>query len=374
MSITAFLDEVSDLFSRTFEGPSAWWDEKQARMSLTAKRRIDTYKMIAAMLRSDLPLSDCLLRLIETYKNPGDPFRHVLQSWFNAMETGRTFPEALTGWVPDTELVLISAGERSHRLSEALDQAARGIKVISEIKGAFIKALLYPVGIILFSVTLLGFYSSQLVPILTQIFKLEDFPHHIQTLFSLGGFVASNYMLLALAFFAVFGSISWSLNAWVGGLRNKFDRIAPWSIYRTYNSATFLLSLSALLQAGISLGEALQEIRSLSGRWMKSHIDLCAHKLAQGVSYKDVFDSNMLDDETRVLIAIYADLTEFEKAINDIGNQSISESIERVNRKAATAKTLTMILAAALIGWIVMSTLAVQQMSQQMTRSSQNTR
>lgn len=374
MSITAFIEEVSDHIARTFEGPSAWWDDQQARMALTAKRRIDTYKMIAAMLRSDLPLSDCLLKLIDTYKNPRDPFRHVLKAWFGAMEAGKTFPEALTGWVPDTELVLISAGERSHRLSEALDQAARGITVISEIKGTFIKALLYPLGIILFSVTLLGFYADQMVPILTQIFKLEDFPKHIQLLFSLGGFVAGNYLILALAFGSLVGLISWSLNGWVGPMRNRFDAIAPWSIYRTYNSASFLLSLSALLQAGISLGEALQEIRSLSGRWMKGHIDGCAHRLAKGASYKDVFETNMLDEETRALIAIYAELTEFEKAINDIGNQSIDESIERVTRKAATAKTAAMFIAASLIGWIVLSTLSVQQVAQQMTKSAQNSR
>lgn len=374
MSLENHLAGLAYQLETQLQGPNQWWSQFQAKNALGDESRVDFYNMIAAMLRGNLPLSSCLEKLLLSYQKPGDSMAVVLRSWISKLEAGKTFSEALEGWVPKSELILISAGERSNNLAIALDQAARGIKAVAAIKSAFIKALAYPLGIIVFVVALLGFFSSQMQPIITQSFKITDFPGYTQTLFSVGGFIANYYILLIILGVSGVSLIAWSMNSWKGQWRDRADHIAPWSIFRTYNSATFLLSLSALLQAGIPLNMALQEIRAMSSTWMKAHIDKCSALLETGASYREVFNSNMLDDKVRILIAVYADLTEFEKAILSIGNVTIENSIETVNRKAGTAKVLTTVLAACLIGWIVAGTMSIQSAASRMTTSAQSQR
>lgn len=353
-------------------GPNAKWMEIQGKMAFDSKTRAEFYKMLASMLTNNLALSAAIQRMHDIYAPQGNPLAVVLRKWSEGLVSGLKFSEAIAKHVPESEIVLISAGERSNSLADGLMQAAFVIETKAAMKNAVIGSLAKPAFLMILVFVILAGFSVWMAPTFQETFPADKFPPHVQTLFKVADFVRGYWhvTLVAIAGFVFF--IGWTLNNWTSESRNRFDNFPPWSIFRIYNSASFMIALSSFLRAGVSLTEAIRSIRSQSGPWMKRHLARVMFRLEAGDAYKDVFNSNMLDLQTRNMVAIYADLTDFGQAIDSIGKSSIENATTGIQKKAAVANVVVLALVAAMIGWIYMAVMSVQQMTKDLANDTKS--
>lgn len=354
-----------------FAGPTQRWNSIQAKMAFTTKARVDFYKMLAAMLDNNLPLSSGIAKIHDVIAPQGNPLAHMLRDWRNSMVSGRKFTEAIEKYVPKEELVLIGAGERSNNLGEGLRQAAFVLDTKSQMKSAVVGALAKPAFLLVLMMVILAGFSVWMAPTFQQTFPPEKFPPHVQTLFHVADFIRNYWHTSIGTIAAIVTAISWSMGNWAAESRNRFEKVPPWSLYRTYNSASFMIALSSLLRAGVPLTEAIRSIMAMSSPWMKRHLKACLTRIENGDSYADVFNTDMLDEDTRNLVAIYADLTEFDKAIDGIGKESITNATTSIQKKSATANIFALMVVAGIIGWIYSSVMSINQLTKDITSEAQ---
>lgn len=352
--------------------PNEKWMEFQGKMAFDSATRAEFYKMLASMLTNNLALSAAIQRMHDIYAPQGNPLAVVLRKWSQGMVSGMKFSEAIAKHVPESEMVLISAGERSNNLADGLMQAAFVIETKSAMKSAVVGSLAKPAFLMVLVFVILAGFSVWMAPTFQETFPADKFPPHVQTLFKVADFVRGYWhvTLVGIAGFIFF--IGWTLNNWTADSRNKFDNFPPWSIFRIYNSASFMIALSSFLRAGVSLTEAIKSIRAQSGPWMKRHLSRVMFRLEAGDAYKDVFNSNMLDLQTRNMVAIYADLTDFGQAIDAIGKAAIKNATTGIQKKAAIGNVIVLALVAAMIGWIYMAVMSVQQMTKDLANDTKS--
>lgn len=367
---------TSDLVAELGEklaGPELWWTEFQARASFSPKMRSSLYRALASLLRNGHALTSGLIKLHEVYQPQKHPLAFILESWIEGLTSGKTFSDAVQSFIPTEELVLISSGERANNLEEGLLQAAYVVTTKSSMKSVVSKSLAKPLFLLVLLIGLMIGFSLWMAPTFQTTFPADKFPPHVQKLFYVSDYFR-DFWHVTVAFLAgLVVLISWSLNNWTGPTRERFDSFPPWSLFRTYNSASFMIALSSLLRAGVSLSESLKNIHAQSSPWMREHLEGCIERLDDGLSYREVFNSPMLDSTTKNMFAIYADQTEFDKAINSIGKEIIETSTESIQSKASLANVVALAFVALIIGWMYSSVMAVNQMTKDMTSQTQQT-
>lgn len=341
-----------------------------AKQAFGPAQRADLYKMLAATLDNGLALKASISKLLKLYEPRKHKLVPLLRSWSRGLAEGRKFSEVLKGQIPTAELALIAAGERSNQVAEGMMQAQKATAARIAMTRAIRSSLIGPAFLLLATFGLLIGFSKGLAPILTSMFPIEKFPGHVRQLLLAADFVGNYWWAMSGALVTAAVVISWSLPNWTGPIREKADNFPPYSLYRTYNSAAFMISLSSLLRAGVALPEALRSIRALSPRWMRRHLSLSLRRLENGDSYQLVFETGMLDEQTYDLVAVYADLSDFDASIKAIGEASIENSVESIRKKSAVVKTFAMIVMGLIVGWIYSAFISVQQISSDMGKAS----
>ena len=101
-----FLSNLNILFARVM-------------VRLHSEDRLEMYRKLAALLKNRFSLMDGLERLYQIAskdgKNPTDSMALAITSWMTQIRNGSTFSEALRGWAPSTELLLLSVYPRRPR-------------------------------------------------------------------------------------------------------------------------------------------------------------------------------------------------------------------------------------------------------------------
>lgn len=95
-------------------------EEYYARMviSFSNKTRLKLYRKIASLMKNRFSLMDALDMLHDGAsnggKNPGEPLAVAIAAWGRSLNNGKTFSEALKGWAPDRERLMLSEIGRAH--------------------------------------------------------------------------------------------------------------------------------------------------------------------------------------------------------------------------------------------------------------------
>lgn len=345
-----------------------WW----AKQSFKPQMRSDLYKMLAAMLGNGMSLKASLDKIRRLWGPRKHPLVPLLALWSQGLSEGRKFSEVLAGFIPSEELTLIAGGERSNSVAEGMLQAQKATAAKMAMRAAIVGSLLEPSLLVVGAFGLLVGFGVFMGPLLLSMFPIDKFPGYVQTLLHLGTFMQNYWWLLGGVIVVASTAVMWSLGNWTGSMRDRVDRLPPWSMYQTYQSATFMIGLSALLSSGVPIPEAIRNIRAQSSTWMKRHLSVSLARLKNGDSYQEVFGTGMLDIPTNDLVAVYADLAEFDQAIRSIGESSIENSVTGIQRKSAVAKKLSLIIVGVLMGWIYSAFMSVQQVSGELTKQQSN--
>lgn len=326
--------------------------QRFARFQFGLAARISFYRRVSAFVGDGVPLYDALSAIHARYQKNRDSRAVMTARWLENIRAGAPFAKALEGWVPAQELMLIDAGERAGDLPGGLEQAIVVSEASAKMRSALIGGISYPGVLFAILTGMVAGFSFKMVPILVQVTPPEAWPGSAKLLYSLSQVVVHQGWMILLALGGAIGLQLYLLPRFTGPLRQHFDRIPPWSLYRDTQGAAFLIALAAMMRAGIPLADAIRRMRDLANPWTDSHLQVMLARLRAGVPNGEALNTGITDPETAGDIVDYGRLSSFERAMSAIGGQVVDRGIKRISAGAGAMRTVMIILVGITLGWI----------------------
>ena len=254
-----------------------------------AGARIEIYETLELLLSNQVLLSTALREIYRIESKDGKKTNEVraivIYDCITALDSGRSLSDALVNWVPDPEVQLLRAGERSGDMVKALKDIVRIISAKGKIVGAVAGGAVYPVVLLGMISILLHQIANNMVPQFARILPPEKWTGAAAALRVIAHIVTSYGLASIVILGVVFAWVSWSLpNMDKSPLRKYLDMIPPWSIYRMLNGSTFLLNVAVMLRAGIRVQEALIMLSKGGSPWLKHRIQAAIQNINQGAN------------------------------------------------------------------------------------------
>lgn len=303
------------------------------------KKREAFYRRIAAMVENGMLLASAVKLLLERAQRrfgswSGDPDVIAMADIAMKIQNGSTFVQAVSGWVPKSDLALIGAGEISGKLPEVLRVTIESGLVVKRLRGKIIAEMFDPIlfgGVGFYLVYVIG---SQMVPAMEQALPLSKWPAAAKPLIPMGWFATSGMMTWLLIGFIVFWVVTIAtMSRWGGGLRKYFDRVPPWSIYRVIQGASWVVGFSNLLRAGVRVSDALKMQSEHAPNWLKMRLDEAAvhvsngHEIGQALQITGYGfpDASLIED-----IQAFSRFKDFPELVRKLGDEWLAQSEEKI--------------------------------------------
>lgn len=334
---------------------------------LNTEKRMATARKLASLLRNDFTLMDALgrLEMVESKngRNPNEPFAIVMREFQKNLERGMSFSDATRGWVPLEESLLVTSGNLSN-LVVALENVTRVVDGTQRIKRAMISAVAYPLFLLALTFLIIIMVGLYLVPPLAEVAgPTMVWQSAASSLIWLSEF-AGQYWYAFVIGFAALGGIIWvSLANWTGNLRKYFDKLPPWNVYKIRLSVDWLMSLSSMVAAGITIPDAMRMLADGSNRYLRTILNDTLHYIANGDNLgvalantgRGFPNSEMIGD-----LAIYADMNGFDENLSRVANDYLDESVRKMESISNVMNSIGILLVSAVIAWVVLGTFQMQ--------------
>lgn len=335
-------------------------------IAFAGKTRLKLYRKIASLMRNRFSLMDALDMLHDSAsnggKNPGEPLAIAIASWGRALNNGKTFSEALKGWAPDRERLMLSVGDVSDLESALLNliKVSEGsTKMIRPIVGA----ITYPAFLLMMAVLIIYAIGVYMVPPMIDAAPNVRWHGLAKDLVDLSGWIKDNWIIAFSALPIIMAVIYFTISIWTGPIRVIFDSIPPWSLYRVFVGISWLLSLAALVNGGTPISTALRALRRDASRYLKERIDKTLVFINNGDNLGQALAKTKLnfpDVEVINDLKIYSELDNFEEALNNMANEWLEESVVMIEQKASVLNMIALLAIGGVIAWAVMGTFEMQ--------------
>ncbi len=334
---------------------------------LNSEKRIAVIRKLASLLRNDFTLMNALgrLEMIESNngKNPNEPFAIVMREWQKKLERGMSFSDTTRGWLPDEETLLVTSGNISN-LVVALENTSRVIESAGRIRRAVRSAIAYPLFLLILTFGIIVMVGLYLVPPLVEVAGSDViWRGAARGLIAMSDFTIQYWHAFAIGFVLLFFLIWLSLANWAGRLRVTFDKLPPWSIYKIHISVGWLMSLSSMISAGVTMPDAIHMLGENASRYLRSILEDTLHYIANGDNLGVALartGRNFPNKEIIGDLMIYADMTDFDKNITSIANDYLDESVRKMESISNVLNSIGIMLVSAIIAWVVLGTFQMQ--------------
>lgn len=318
-------------------------------------RRIRLWRKLARMLSNGVPILTALEDLYKRSKTKGakHPDTIMFTEWMRALKNGEHLSVAIESWVPQSESMIISAGEQSGDLINAFESAISITAAGNEIRGAVISGIAYPMILFSLAIGLMWLFGTKVIPQFSRIVGDDSkWTGLAATTIKLSNFTQHYLIFVVIVVLAFIGLIIYLLPRWDSQLRILMDKMPPFSIYRLTNGAAWLISLSALIRAGVRLEQALLKLSQHSGKWMKNRIAAALSGMRSGLPLGDALARsgyNFPDEEIIDDLIVYSKLSGFDEALSILGKEWIAEGVARIKGQMRILNGIAILFVAVVI-------------------------
>jgi toxin coregulated pilus biosynthesis protein E len=326
----------------------------KARFNLKARKNL--YKKMGSFLRANFPVKDTLEKLAMRYHKTKDYRGKIIDYWLDDIHLGKEFQECIRPWVPTQEHMLIAAAQRSGNIIAGLFDAVDLSEKSQLITKVIRSALLYPIFLLLMCGGLFEMFYQTIAPAYTTILPVDQWPEGGQRLYHVSEFIHNFKIFVGIAIVIGSIAISKTMPIWTGNIRNIFDRLPPWNIYKIKQSTSFLVSLSALLKAAVPFYDSLETIYNLSSPYVRQYVEkMMINIKVYAIPPRIAINVGLIPLETAGNIEDFGELGEVEQAIYDLAKEDLQDSIERITFMSTVIRTIGMFIVMFLIGWVYMT-------------------
>lgn len=307
-------------------------------------------------------------------KGKGDPTAIALQDWARGIKSGRKFSDVIGGWVTNEESMIITAGEQSGHIEKSLASASRVMLAKKEIRSEVTKGVIYPAFLIMMAIGVLLLFSYKIIPAFTNVVpnaKWSGMASHMMTITS---FTRDYIVYVILLMIATIVAFVFSLPKFDGPVRIFLDRYPPYSIYRIVQGSSWLIAFSALIESGVRMENALQQLGDKGSIWLNNRMQACLRLMRAGYSIGDALARTGTDFPDREIIddiSVYGSMSGFDQALSLLGNEWITESVENIRAKMKVVFGAAILTMGGIVSFMVFGLFAMQsQMATAMRMAS----
>lgn len=342
---------------------------KLSKLRFTTQKRIEMYHQIRSMMLEGITIVSVFTNLEKIYRieNKSDPRIYMLGCWRKALEEDGSILKELRHWIPPSEAVMFKVAEETGDWPKSLESLIFQVEKKAEMKKVIAAEMAYPAFLTMLLVAILYGFGSAGVPMLTDMLPVERWPALSMPLYHLSTFIASKIILVLLGIAAFIYLIFRMQDKYIGVARNRLDKIPPFSVYKSMQGASFLISLSALLKSGIPIIESVSIIKKNSSIWSRWKINRIQKDFQEGhtgaLSLITSGENSMFERDVRIQIRAYSSLGEMDKAINRIGVVALEITTKNIKTAMGIIKGAMLLFVAASVVWIYGSFIQVSQMA-----------
>jgi type IV pilus assembly protein PilC len=301
---------------------------------------------LLALVKSGLPVLRVWDLLIERAGHAG--FQQVLRDVREDIRGGSSASDSLAkhpAYFPELYVATVKAGEQSGNLPEVLHRYITYLKLMMGLRQKVMKALSYPMFLVLIGVAVIGFLLTYVMPTFVSVYgeSAKTLPWATQTLLDLVQNAQARLLPLAIFLFGLALGIRAYYASPAGRL--TIDRLIPkfpliGSIAIKHNTVQLTRTLGTILAGGTPLVDALRSARgAISNRWISQGIAEAINEIREGVTLAAALDRpkvlprlaiEMLSvgEETGSLEAMLRDVAEFYEADLDTRLTQLTTWIE----------------------------------------------
>ena len=334
--------------------------------NMSGETRLKMYRKIASLMSNRFSLMNALDMLHSTVtndgKNPSEPMAIAIASWANALQNGQPFSEALRGWAPDRERLMLSVGDVSD-LESALLNLIKVTEGTTKMIRPIIGAISYPAFLLMMVTLIIYGIGAYMVPPMIEAAPNVQWTGIAKNLADLSDWIRV-YWPIAFSIVPVCGIIIYAtIGIWTGSIRAFFDKLPPWSLYKVFVGITWLLAMSALIKGGTPVANALRALRRDSTRYLKERIDKTLVFINNGDNLGQALSKTGMDFPDPEIIGdlkIYSEMDNFEEALDKLANEWLENSAYTIEQKAGILNMVALLLVSGVIAWAVMGTFVMQ--------------
>ncbi|HOQ30386.1 MAG TPA: type II secretion system F family protein, partial [Armatimonadota bacterium] len=320
-------------------------------------------RQLRTMIHAGMPLYTGLETLAEQTPNP--KLAEVLTEVARAVAHGVSISSAMAQYpryFPPMLLTLIQAGEEGGRLPETLNEAARQLELLMEIRQKLISALVYPAFTFLATVGTVAAMLIWIVPVFAQIYEELNapLPGITRLLIAISDLVVHNGWIMLLALIAGLDALRRYYRTPRGRLRIDGLKIRIPLLGQLFlKSATANLtgSLAGLLRSGVGLLPALQTAAQVCGNEVLAE---AARTAAKNVSVgrrlsEELEASGQFPAMVIRMVAVAEDLGTLPDVLQEI-TVSYNEDVEyTIRRMMALVEPVTVLCLGGVVGFVLVA-------------------
>ncbi|EEQ11723.1 type II secretion system F family protein [Yersinia mollaretii] len=339
-----------------------------AKWNMDAKTRMGIYEKLGKFIANGVPITQALaeihLHLSVDGTKPDNPKAQAVEQWRRTVLNGQPFARALQGWAPKNEISLLEAGEISGRFDQAVQDVLFVYTAGKRIRSA-LAGLVYPLFLMCTTGLYMYIFGTQVVPAFDAILPKERWQGTGHTMALMAEFVQTGLLPLVIFLIIMVIVILSTMAIWTGKIRRVFDRFPPWSIYRLVIGSNFLISFSALLNAGISVPDALQILARNASPWYRER--LLATRLQMLNGARNIGDAlhrtglNFPSWEMIIDIRSYSALAGFDDMLNKLSREWLDDAVVGINRQLDVFRNIAIVIMGLIFMWLAAGMFELQQ-------------
>ncbi len=273
----------------------------------TAKKQVSILKRLILAgdrLAFAWPVREALFRHLSTQVSNGIPVETALDAFrirlqrrkkvssakiialvVRSMRNGSTLASALSPWIPQNEVSVVSSGELSGNLPRSLDLLIETKRRIARVNSALKTAMVSPIVYCLAVYALLWATGNYVTPGLQQALPKEQARGLVAFFYVASDFAASGWAILPPVL--LIGGVLMILHSfpvWTGRYRLMAEHTFPYSFYRDIQGYTWLMSFSALLRAGMTDVDIFKRQAAQATPWLRERLQLIGWRMGNGAS------------------------------------------------------------------------------------------
>lgn len=339
-----------------------------ARTQFTDTARLRLYRKMSKMLSNGLPLLKVLEELRDRAshhgKKPGEPVALILDDCRRSVQNGRLLSEALEGWAPRAEQMILMAGEQSGKLESTLISVVNVVQARKKINAVIVGGMAYPLAILALVLAYVWLFGVKVIPQFTLMVDPAKWHGSARSLYLMSQWVQQWMLVTLLALGGLLVVLFVSLPRWRGNLRIWADKLPPYSIYRLMVGSSFLMAFSALQGAGMTVEKALMRLSHLAPPWLRERLDGALLGVRSGLNCGEALRNTGYEFPSQEVIddlCVYAEYKGFAEALKLLADEWMEQGVEVIALRMKMVNGFAVVIMSMVIGWLVMGFFGIQQ-------------
>jgi len=336
------------------------FERRFAKIQFTTEKRLSFYQQLAALLRTGVSKTDALQMAwkvaSEEGRKPKEATALILRDILDGMKNGLSFGDAVRRWVPSEDAMILEATESSDDFPGYLSRYCDVVKKRRQIFSTIVGGLVYPAALISAVYGIAFYFGSEVVPKIEGLLPTEEWAGPARFLLLLGEFadrVAIPALVALVSLVVVIGIL---LPRWASAGRSVADRLPVFSLYRMYTGISFLISISSLVQGGLSVMNAVERVRPMASPYVRFRLNRVRTGMLNGLNFGAALHASGTgwpDPVMNLSIKVFADTHDLSAQLHRISEEWMDRGKERIERSIGLIRSVVLLLVFGVILGIV---------------------